>query len=81
MGGVEKSLLSLGGKPMIARVIDALRPQVRSLVINANGDPARFASFDLPVVADRQADFAGPLAGLLAGMEWVGAIIRTSAGS
>jgi molybdenum cofactor guanylyltransferase len=71
MGGVEKSLLSLGGKPMIARVIDALRPQVRSLVINANGDPARFASFGLPVVADREADFAGPLAGLLAGMEWV----------
>jgi molybdopterin-guanine dinucleotide biosynthesis protein A len=70
MGGGDKSLRSLGGKPMIAHAIATLRPQVNVLIINANGDPARFAAFGLPVVADRNADFAGPLAGLLAGMEW-----------
>jgi molybdenum cofactor guanylyltransferase len=70
MGGGDKSLRSLGGRPMIAHAIVTLGRQVDVLVINANGDPARFAGFGLPVVADRDADFAGPLAGLLAGMEW-----------
>jgi molybdenum cofactor guanylyltransferase len=71
MGGGDKSLMALGGKPMIAHVIETLRPQVDTLVINANGNPARFAGFGLPVVPDRTADFAGPLAGVLAGMRWV----------
>jgi molybdopterin-guanine dinucleotide biosynthesis protein A len=70
MGGGDKALKALGGKPIIVHVIDALRPQVQELVINANGDPARFAAFGLPVVADRTQDFAGPLAGVLAGMGW-----------
>jgi molybdenum cofactor guanylyltransferase len=70
MGGRDKSLLELGGRPMIAHVIERLAPQVGRLVINANGDPARFARFGLPVIADREGDFAGPLAGLQAGMDW-----------
>jgi molybdopterin-guanine dinucleotide biosynthesis protein A len=70
MGGGDKSLRGLGGRPMIAHAIGTLRPQVDALIINANGDPARFAAFGLPVVPDRDADFAGPLAGLLAGMMW-----------
>jgi molybdenum cofactor guanylyltransferase len=71
MGGIEKALMPLGGRPMIAHVIERLRPQVDGLIVNANGDPARFDAFGLPVVPDLTDDFAGPLAGLLAGMEWV----------
>ena len=70
MGGGDKGLLELAGKPMLAHVIDRLAPQVGRLIINANGDPARFAAFGLPVVADTVAGFAGPLAGVLAGMRW-----------
>lgn len=70
MGGGDKGLLDLGGATMLGRVIDRLRPQVGALVINANGDAARFAAFGLPVVADETADFPGPLAGILAGMRW-----------
>jgi molybdenum cofactor guanylyltransferase/molybdopterin-guanine dinucleotide biosynthesis protein MobB len=70
MGGGDKGLLDLGGKPMLAHVIERLQPQVGRMVINANGDPARFAAFGLPVVADTVPDFAGPLAGVLAGMRW-----------
>jgi molybdenum cofactor guanylyltransferase len=70
MGGGDKSLNMLHGRPMIAHVIDTLSPQVDAMAINANGDPARFAVFGLPVVPDRTADFAGPLAGVLAGMDW-----------
>jgi molybdenum cofactor guanylyltransferase len=70
MGGGDKGLLDLGGKPMLAHVIERLAPQVGRLVINANGDPSRFAPFRLPVVADTVPDFAGPLAGVLAGMRW-----------
>ena len=70
MRGPEKSLLELGGKPLIAHAIDRLRPQVDSVVINANGDAGRFAEFQLPVVADLNDDRAGPLAGVLAGMNW-----------
>ena len=55
---------------MLDRVIERLRPQVSGLVLNANGDPARFASYGLPVVADSVPDFAGPLAGILAGLDW-----------
>jgi molybdopterin-guanine dinucleotide biosynthesis protein A len=70
MGGGDKGLLDLAGKPMLAHVIERLAPQVGRVVVNANGDPARFAAFGLPVVADTVPDFAGPLAGVLAGMRW-----------
>jgi molybdenum cofactor guanylyltransferase len=70
MGGGDKPLLELGGTPMLARVIDRLAPQVERIVINANGDPARFARYDVPVVPDTIEGFAGPLAGILAGMRW-----------
>jgi molybdopterin-guanine dinucleotide biosynthesis protein A len=70
MGGGDKGLLDLAGKPMLAHVIERLAPQVGRLIINANGDPSRFAAFGLPVVADTIPDFAGPLAGVLAGMRW-----------
>ena len=70
MGGGDKSLRLLAGRPLIAHVIDRLRFQVDALVLNANGDPARFAQFGLPVVADSIPDFAGPLAGILAGLDW-----------
>jgi molybdopterin-guanine dinucleotide biosynthesis protein A len=70
MGGGDKCLLDLGGRPMLQHVVDRLGPQVADLVINANGDPARFARFGLPVVPDTIVGFAGPLAGVLAGMRW-----------
>lgn len=70
MGGGDKCLLPLGGRPMLAHAIDRLRPQVAALALNANGDPGRFAAFGLPVVADTVPGFAGPLAGVLAGMGW-----------
>jgi molybdopterin-guanine dinucleotide biosynthesis protein A len=70
MGGGDKGLLDLAGRPMLAHAIERLSPQVDRMVINANGDPARFAAFGLPVVADTVPDFAGPLAGVLAGMRW-----------
>jgi molybdopterin-guanine dinucleotide biosynthesis protein A len=70
MGGGDKGLLDLGGRPMLAYVVERLAPQVGRMVINANGDPDRFAAFGLPVVADTLADFPGPLAGVLAGMRW-----------
>ena len=73
MGGGDKTLRSLGGIPLLDRVIERLRPQVEALVLNANGDPARFARYGLPVVADGIPGFAGPLAGVLAGLEWVAA--------
>jgi len=71
MGGVDKPMVALAGKAMLARVVERLAPQVGDLVINANGDPGRFAPFGLPVVADTIEDHPGPLAGLLAGMRWV----------
>jgi molybdenum cofactor guanylyltransferase len=70
MGGGDKSLRVLGGKTILARVIERARPQVASLVLNANGDPARFAEYGLPVAADVVEGYAGPLAGVLTGMEW-----------
>lgn len=65
-----KALAALAGKPMIAHVIERMRPQLGTLVINANGDPAPFAGFGLPVAPDVFAGHAGPLAGLLTGMYW-----------
>jgi len=73
MGGGDKALRLLGGRPLLQRVIDRMRPQVAALVLNANGDPARFAGFGLPVVPDSIPDFAGPLAGILAGLDWAAA--------
>ena len=70
MGGGDKGLLPLAGKSMLQHVIDRLRPQVGAIVLNANGDPARFQGFGLPVVADTIAGHVGPLAGVLAGMRW-----------
>ena len=69
LGGVDKGLVLLAGRPMIARAIERLAPQCTALVNSANGDPARFAAFGLPVLADDPQDFAGPLAGVLAGLE------------
>ncbi len=69
-GRGDKGLLEIGGKPMIAHVIARLSPQVGALVINVNGDPARFAAFGLPYVADTIDGHVGPLAGVLAGMRW-----------
>lgn len=70
MGGGDKCLRPIGGRPILARVIERARPQVDTLLLNANGDPDRFASFGLPVVPDVVPDFAGPLAGVLTGLEW-----------
>jgi molybdopterin-guanine dinucleotide biosynthesis protein A len=70
MGGGDKALLDLGGTPLLSHVIDRLAPQVDGLALNANGDPTRFARFGLPVVADSIEGFAGPLAGVLAGLDW-----------
>src|SRR2546429_1532724 len=70
MGGGDKGLLELAGKPMLTHVVCRLRPQVAAMVINANGDPGRFAPLGLPVVPDTIGGFVGPLAGVLAGMRW-----------
>lgn len=73
MGGGDKPLREVGGRTLIARAIDRIAPQCVGLVLNANGDPQRFAGFGLPVVADTVEGFAGPLAGILAALEWVAA--------
>jgi len=73
MGGGDKNLRLLGGKPMLAHVIERAKPQVDTLVLNANGDPQRFASFGLPIIADSVTGFVGPLAGVLAGLDWAAA--------
>jgi molybdopterin-guanine dinucleotide biosynthesis protein A len=70
MGGGDKGLLNIGGHSLLSRVIDRLSPQVAGLALNANGDPERFADLGLPVVADSIEGFAGPLAGVLAGLDW-----------
>ena len=70
MGGGDKGLLPLGAGSILSHVIGRLEPQVASMCLNANGDGARFQGFGLPVVADSVAEFPGPLAGVLAGMDW-----------
>lgn len=70
MGGGDKALLSLGGQTLLTHVIDRLSPQVAAVALNANGDAVRFADYGLPVVPDSIADYPGPLAGVLAGLDW-----------
>ena len=70
MGGGDKALRTLGGRSILDRVIARAAPQVEILALNANGDPARFAETGLPVVPDSVEGFPGPLAGVLAGLEW-----------
>jgi molybdopterin-guanine dinucleotide biosynthesis protein A len=71
MGGGDKCLRMLAGKPLLARIIERLAPQVLAMVISANGDSSRFAAFGPPVVADSVPGFAGPLAGVQAALAWV----------
>ena len=73
MGGGDKCLRGLGGKPILAHIIERAAPQVGALVLNANGDPARFKDFGLPVAADVVEGYAGPLAGVLTGLDWAAA--------
>lgn len=73
MGGGDKPMRTIGGRTILDRVIARLAPQCDGLIINANGDPVRFAAFGLPVIADDVADFPGPLAGVLAALDWAAA--------
>jgi molybdenum cofactor guanylyltransferase len=73
MGGGDKALIRIGNETILERTLARLAPQVSDVVLNANGDPSRFTPFGLPVVADNVPDFAGPLAGILAGLDWVAA--------
>ena len=70
MGGGDKSLRGLAGRPILDRIIERVRPQVGPILLNANGDAARFAAYGLPVRPDLVAGFAGPLAGILTGLTW-----------
>jgi len=73
MGGGDKARLRIGGKTILQRVLACLKPQCERVIINANGDPARFADTGLAVVADTIPDFAGPLAGIVAALDWAAA--------
>lgn len=70
MGGGDKGLLRLGDRTILDHVIDRLAPQVSGLALNANGDPSRFEALGLPVLADPIEGYAGPLVGVLAGLDW-----------
>jgi molybdenum cofactor guanylyltransferase len=76
MGGVDKALLPFAGRPLIARVVARLEPQVEALALSANGDPARFAALGLPVLADDTP--LGPLAGILAALNWAAPLGATA---
>lgn len=73
MGGGDKPMREIGGRTILEHVIERLERQCDGLVLNANGDPARFARFGLPVVADTIEGYPGPLAGILAALEWAAA--------
>ncbi|HLZ66489.1 MAG TPA: molybdenum cofactor guanylyltransferase MobA [Aliidongia sp.] len=73
MGGGDKPLLVLGGRPLLGHILGRLLPQVSGLALNANGDPARYRSFGLPILADSVPDRPGPLAGILAALDWAAA--------
>jgi molybdenum cofactor guanylyltransferase len=68
MGGRDKGLVSLAGKPMIAHVLDTLKPQVGQIIINANRNLSRYRDFGFPVISDELEGYQGPLAGILAGL-------------
>jgi molybdopterin-guanine dinucleotide biosynthesis protein A len=70
MGGGDKCLVRVAGRPILTHIIESVQPQVSALALNANGDPSRFVGFALPVIPDESKDFAGPLAGILAALEW-----------
>lgn len=70
LGNVDKAAVELNGQSLLERVLKRLVPQVSSIIINANGNPDRFSQWEKPVVADTIAGFPGPLAGVLAAMEW-----------
>jgi len=70
MGGGDKCLRLVGGRPILDRIVARVQGQVMALAISANGDPERFAALALPVVGDSLAAFPGPLAGILAGLDW-----------
>lgn len=69
MGGVDKGLVLLQNKPLVAHVIDRLKPQVDEILINANREISQYQAFNLPVLQDEQPDFIGPLAGFFAGLQ------------
>ena len=73
MGGGDKPMRAIGGRTILERVIARLTPQCDGLILNANGDPARFAAFGLPVIPDSVENFPGPLAGILAALDWAAA--------
>jgi molybdopterin-guanine dinucleotide biosynthesis protein A len=70
MGGGDKAFLKIGGQTILQRSLARFQPQCSGIVLNANGDPKRFSDYPFPVVADNIPDFAGPLAGILAGLDW-----------
>lgn len=70
MGGGDKAFLKIGGQTILERALSRFQPQCTGIVLNANGDPKRFSDYPFPVVADDIPDFAGPLAGILAGLDW-----------
>jgi molybdenum cofactor guanylyltransferase len=71
MGGADKGLVDFNGRPLVAQVIDAIFPQVRTLLISANRNLVRYQQFGYPVVADSIQDFQGPLAGILSALKMV----------
>src|SRR5262249_12496908 len=73
MGGGDKTRIRIGGKTILERVLARFKPQCAAGILNPHGDPARFADTGLPVVADTVPGFAGPLAGILAGLDWAAA--------
>lgn len=72
-GGKDKAMLPLAGVPLLTHLSRRLGPQVEDLALSANGDPARFADFDGPILADESAERLGPMAGVLAGLNWLAA--------
>jgi molybdopterin-guanine dinucleotide biosynthesis protein A len=70
MGGGDKGRLVVSGRPLIGHVIDRLSGQVDGLALNANGDAARWDDLGLPVLPDADDERPGPLAGVLAGLDW-----------
>jgi molybdopterin-guanine dinucleotide biosynthesis protein A len=73
MGGGDKPMRQIGGRTILERALARLKPQCDGLILNANGDPARFAAFGLPVIPDPVENFPGPLAGILAALDWAAA--------